>query len=355
MFSFDEEQFLSAGKLISEVNDSLNSMKSFSFSTGTISDNEVLDGVNQLQNQMNGICDGVSFVLDEIKTVEDIIRQYNDLAIEEPLGESIDLLDEQSLSDLREYIYRFNQKDAYNNFESYCYGEELTEEQRKSVETYISLFNRHNIEDERKMAFLLKKAAQQGCGYTVLSSLLASIYIDNPSEFQEQHGYSLFQEGMEEERQLNYDCLFVDTFLTVNDEKVQRMSETGRMSPTERYDVSFGSMGATASVLIGNYNSIFVETVQNDITAETYERIMRENEESNTQAAIAVSNFDLIPYGGNNDEAMHNNGGHWMPVLGVSDEGNLIVSSWGEEWELQGGETENGEDDGGLIFFVTGE
>ena len=62
-------------------------------------------------------------------------------------------------------------------------------------------------------------------------------------------------------------------------------------------------------------------------------------DEGYTGACIAAYRFELKPYGSNTETENYvanqeSEDGHWMTITGVSENGNFIVSSWGQEWEL---------------------
>jgi hypothetical protein len=49
---------------------------------------------------------------------------------------------------------------------------------------------------------------------------------------------------------------------------------------------------------------------------------------------VGVYNFDLSPMDNLSSGVVHVDGGHWMEIKGISENGNFIVSSWGREFEL---------------------
>ncbi len=347
MFSYDEEQFLKAKNFFVEVDESLKSMGD-SFSLGTITDSEITSGISQLQSQMSGVCENVSFVIDEIKKVEDIIEYYNSISDSKINDKDSTLFDGISLSDIISNLYRSDQRDAFRLFNKYAHNDELTDSQKRNINTFLQLFNNYNVTDNRVIASLLNQSSRQGCGYSVVTNILVDLYKNKPDDFKEKFGYSLFQDDIDEKGRINYDCIFVDTFLKSNAESIIGLNNRQNGIFFTDYSVTFEEMGETLANVLGDTAEAVVQTCPNDISVETYEKAMSEGYD---YAAIAVKNFDLMPYGDNPEVPVHNNGGHWMSVLGVSEEGNAIVSSWGYEWELQGGETENGENDGGLVFF----
>ena len=107
------------------------------------------------------------------------------------------------------------------------------------------------------------------------------------------------------------------------------------------------------------------------LTNEGAVQLYQERSKDYNYAVIALYNFELTPYGSNagTEKIRVENAGHYMQIIGVSENGNFIVSSWGREFELTdysfvdtvegSAETIGREEDytraGKIVFFKVGE
>ena len=122
-------------------------------------------------------------------------------------------------------------------------------------------------------------------------------------------------------------------------------------------DSTDGDIDATVSVDREEMEEFFYEIAGpnceyasvDDVSVDTYERMM---EYGYDYASIALHNFTLKPYGTNPRPSETVDGGHWMSIIGISENGNYIVSSWGYEWEIVGCTPK---DVDGLSFYKVGE
>ena len=100
--------------------------------------------------------------------------------------------------------------------------------------------------------------------------------------------------------------------------------------------------------------NVSVKICARDMSTETYLKAIQSGEYQ--YASVAISSYTLTPYGNNPDKTYTSKyGAHLMTVTGVSENGNLIVSSWGKQWEITGGNPYNSAQDGGLFLISVGD
>lgn len=189
----------------------------------------------------------------------------------------------------------------------------------------------HGITDENTMLKALHMQNMQGCGYSVITNWICDEYADNPEAFEEKYGYPLYiaidDENGDEHESFNYAVLSVDAFLENNSDLLNDCS------PNLDVSIHPDEMAAEYSAIGGDHE---FDVTTRDISVETYQEHM---DEGYTGACIAAYRFELKPYGSNTETENYvanqeSEDGHWMTITGVSENGNFIVSSWGQEWEL---------------------
>lgn len=168
----------------------------------------------------------------------------------------------------------------------------------------------------------LKKLKSEGCGYVALTNTIFAQYTGKEDEFKRIFGFSMYKDDGE----LNYEALVTD-FYSATDDRVEKS-----IFEWDGIQVSSGTNMDTRKYRFELYMSdhgIHVE-VKNDIkvTAQNYNEIAGSGE-------IVVGVHPCILYDKNGDVAFHINDGHAMTVTGVTDDGMLIVSSWGEKYYIK--------------------
>ena len=214
-------------------------------------------------------------------------------------------------------------------------GVTLTDSEMQKVEAMIDLFNQNGIYDKNVMFSLLNTLKNQACGHTVITNWICEDYSSNPQEFEDKYGYPLFVENENGELTYNYEVLLVDTFLESNEQFLSdNITEDGFVMDNPDASIHADEMVSRYSQILGE--DVEGVVVQHDVSVETYQKYL---EEGYNQVCVAAYRFDMLPYGSNTSSEMYmaardTEDGHWMTVTGISENRNLIVSSWGQEWEL---------------------
>lgn len=226
---------------------------------------------------------------------------------------------------------------------------------------------------------MLEKLNSEGCGYVAVTNSIFKEFEGKPDEFKKKFGFDMYDENGE----INYNYLIVDFYLSTDD--VYYLDETyGRTAlwndmlnyyednPDEfkqKYGIELfdadGNVTDEADAAIENeVNAIETETYEYETSGTTtYSRCNRcthyatekgitidydqysinEDNPLNTddiesylrdgqEVVIGASDFNLYEEDG--DVYTHVDGGHAMSVTGVTEEGLLIVSSWGKKYYI---------------------
>ena len=217
-------------------------------------------------------------------------------------------------------------------------------------------FAKKGVTDQNEILYCLKVSGKTGCGYASITNIITDYY-DNKEggaeEFEDTYGFPLYYYDENGNKRINYETTFMHIIL-----KSARLN-TDELANQMNSDMSDGEVNASISLNPNNADNVFYECfphasdyerIEDALSVESYEQIMSEGYD---YASINVRNFTLKPYGSNKEvDEHHTDGGHWMSIVGVSENGNFIVSSWGMEWELVDWVPSNGN---GISFFKAGE
>lgn len=222
---------------------------------------------------------------------------------------------------------------------------------RKEKQEYYDIIQKNNPDVELSSEELdqyLYRLNSEGCGYVALVNTIFCYYADDPEGFEKSFGYSMYDDN----GQLNYSKLLVDLY-----SRMDNRDENGKFNeykdynsetdgPKEDYNYLTDTSGSGSSQYVREYYlEKFMEehgvdvNVKTDVTvtADNYEDIIK----SGKQVIIAFRNGYLYNMDGTiydmdrtkpGDQPL--DGGHAMTVTGVTDDGKLIVSSWGNQYYI---------------------
>ena len=154
----------------------------------------------------------------------------------------------------------------------------------------------------------LETLNSEGCGYVAMINTIFLYYNGREEEFEKTFGFPMYKDG-----DLNYDAMVTDFYCAKDD---PNHSGTGWASRERMWESYCKEHGIDADV--HNVN----------VTAKNFNEVSK-----NGQIVVGLSPVILYDKNGNcvfNDP----DSGHAMTVTGVSEDGRLIVSSWGETYYL---------------------
>ncbi len=177
------------------------------------------------------------------------------------------------------------------------------EEIRQVVKKYYPKYTDEEIEE-----FLIGMAAE-GCGYMALTNTIFGHFAGKEQEFEEVFGFPMYDENGNP----NYDLVMVDLYCSEDNKNSEGTSIDSRENIWENY---LNDRGVKVDVV--NYDKLTVEKFE-DLS-------------SDGEIIVAVKPIRLRDENGKIVEDI--DGGHAMVVTGVTEDGMLIVSSWGRKYYI---------------------
>lgn len=245
----------------------------------------------------------------------------------------------------------------------------------KKYNDMVRVYNSYGITDVEEMIRLSTDLANVGCGYAASANILFDTYKDQPILFESSFGFPMYYTDEDNNVIYNYEAMLVKEFMTMYETHNggRDLVDTSEMSLDPeglkefvigmRYgndpvfanafengeiDIDFSTCGLEPNVsseteFFDNFNGWHIdsdyypyekrdELLTNEGAVELYNEYMKTHD----YAVIALYDYDLEPI----DDYLGlgpvhvDNGGHYMQIIGVSENGNFIVSSWGRKYEL---------------------
>lgn len=177
----------------------------------------------------------------------------------------------------------------------------------------------------REVKGFLKKLEEEGCGYVALTNTIFAQYTGKEDEFKETFGFPMYNDKGE----LQFEALVTDFYCATDDRVPKSLFEWDGIK------ISSGTTMDTRKYRFEMYmadHGVDVEVKNNlAVTAENYHEIAESGE-------IVVGIHPCILYNQEGKEIVHIDGGHAMTVTGATEDGMLMVSSWGEKYYIKPGD-----------------
>lgn len=223
---------------------------------------------------------------------------------------------------------------------------------------------------QKEIAQLMKQMNKEGCGYISMVNSIFVAYEGREAEFEKTFGFPMY----DEKGKANYNRLFIDIYAETDDKFYLNESygyiallNTISQSMTEeefikqygcpatdengfftqeakdaimaQYDgqdvVSYKHSGNSCYTMENRFETYMHEKGINGssqvVTSLTVEQIQ---EYMDNESIVTVNASDFNLYDGNGKIKHKDVGGHAMTVTGVTEDGRLIVSSWGEKYYI---------------------
>ena len=252
--------------------------------------------------------------------------------------------------------------EIYNSYGEGNYGGDQGHpkkvEDEARLQEFYALIMRNNPDlelDADQLATYLKRLNSEGCGYTAIINTIFVEYEGREEEFEKTFGYPMYYKGKP-----NYDMMLIDFYSSMDNR-----DEIGNFDPYRDYqgilkdgfkstydynndDTGFGSTPADRKVYLESFmekHGVKVQ-VENgvDINANNLEKYLSEGK----QVTVSVQNGKLLNMDGSEYTGLSS---HAMTVTGVTEDGKLIVSSWGGQYMIDPASVNNG----ASIFYSTVE
>lgn len=186
-----------------------------------------------------------------------------------------------------------------------------------------------NLTSKEQIADFFEKLNDEGCGYVAVVNTLFDQYIGREEEFEKTFGFPMYRDG-----ELNYNELLVDFYCATDN---HNKGLFGGDYVDEKEDPS-NIKGSGSSFNDQEYRwEMYLEKHGVKVDVKNGVKITPKNfDEYNNKGGVIVriggDNIYTRDANGNLVPAQYINGGHAMTVTGFTDDGMLIVSSWGDEY-----------------------
>ncbi len=199
-------------------------------------------------------------------------------------------------------------------------GSPMHETEDRKDELYAIVRKYHPDMTDEEIDEYFETLNSEGCGYVALCNTILQYYEGREEEFEEAFGFSLYGDDGD----LNYDMLLVDMYSALDDPTKTGTNQYSRKTILETY---MAERGVDVEV-----------TTDVTVTAENFSQLTAEGK------SVIVALHDATLYNMNGTTKKEIKGGHAMTVTGVTEDGKLIVSSWGDKYyidpdEFAGGTT----------------
>lgn len=201
------------------------------------------------------------------------------------------------------------------------------EEMRNIVQKYYPDFTDAQIDD------YLEKLNSEGCGYVAICNTVFLQFIGKEKEFEKKFGFPMYKKNGD----FNYDAMVTDFYCATDnhnqkgilwwkhdsvdakeDQSTKEGSGTNRDSRKYRYEMYMKDHG------------IDVEVKNVKVSPKNFNSVSQKGE-------VVVGISPCVLYDKNGNKVVDLDGGHAMTVTGVTADGMLIVSSWGEKYYIKPG------------------
>lgn len=196
----------------------------------------------------------------------------------------------------------------------------------------------------------LNKICNTGCGYTALVNTIFNEYTGREDEFRDIFGFDMYKIDSSGNIDYNYEYLILDYFnyaWSYNydiEELIADVSDDSTDLALSGEEVSIQT-GANDYALNGLFDKYMfkhynVELESNLESCKNSEECIKKYKEliknGHDNIYITSEGFDLISTKKDTEEPirLRDIGSHGMAVTGINEDGNLIVSSWGEEYVI---------------------
>lgn len=210
---------------------------------------------------------------------------------------------------------------------------------RDTVRKLIHRYEEYADYSDQEIEELLMKLNSEGCGYVAFANIIVDEYRMREEEFEEIFGFPLFLENVNGDTYVNYNQLIIDLYCASdNHKKVKHVWKEYDIYDADEDFSAVNGWGTTPEDRIyrferymdGHGVAVKLENIECD-SQEVYQKCMEETELGN-KIIISTCPVRLEDEKG---EIAQMDGGHAMTVTGLTDDGRIEVSSWGEKYYIQ--------------------
>ncbi len=170
-----------------------------------------------------------------------------------------------------------------------------------------------DLSTPKKIQTYFRDMNEEACGYVAIANTIFAYYIGREDEFEKAFGFPMYHNG-----DLNYDALLVDIYSRYDDPNTSGTNPDSRKEFLEDYMKQKG-----VDVSVAPHQDLSTTEIKEDLR-------------DGKHVLIAFHNGYMYDENGNRHAI---DGGHSMEVTGVTKDGKLIVSSWGEKYYIDPNES----------------
>ena len=215
-----------------------------------------------------------------------------------------------------------------------------SEERRALIDKYLENHPEIGELTDAQEAALLARLNSEGCGYVAMANTIFVQYYGYEEEFEKTFGYQMYKENGE----LNYNILIMDIYSTMDNR-----TTSGRIDPLRDYDEDVDGPDKDSYSILNDRTGTGTNPELREYYLEEFMKDRGVNVDMKTNVNVTVDNYqELVDSGKQVLISFHNGnlydengsehpirGGHSMVVTGVTDDGRLIVSSWGKKYYIK--------------------
>lgn len=197
---------------------------------------------------------------------------------------------------------------------------------------------------DQEIGELLQKLDSEGCGYVAFANIVVDEYRRKEEEFEKIFGFPLFLENVNGYNYVDYNRLIIDIYCASDNHKRIKNAWQDYDFYDEEEDISpTNGRGTTAEDRIYRFerymreHSVPVRLENIECSQEEVYQRCRDEEQSGRRVIISTCPVRLEDEEG---EPAQMDGGHAMTVTGLTDDGRIEVSSWGEKYFISPEDTD---------------
>lgn len=177
-----------------------------------------------------------------------------------------------------------------------------------------------------------------GCGYVAMCNTIFMEYEGREAEFERTFGFSYY----DSDGNVNSDRLLLDMYMTTYKDGLNDSSDAD--------DLPDGTTPESRQQIMENYLAHHGQEVETELYVDINEDNFREFAESGKPVIIRIQGVDLQDENGRVYHTVGEDSGHAMTVTGFSEDGRIIVSSWGKKLYIDPAQLD--ENDNFMIFNI---
>ncbi len=205
---------------------------------------------------------------------------------------------------------------------------------RELIRELIRRYEEYTDYSDEEIDVFLKKLNSEGCGYVAFVNVIVDEYRRKEAEFEKIFGFPLFRENKEGIAYVNYNPLIIDLYCASdNHNKVWNMWQNHDIYDEEEDFSETVGRGTSQDDRIYRFErymngqgcAVKIENIRCSAD-KVYHRCKEELKKGNR---VIISTCP-VRLEGEDGEMVQMDGGHAMAVTGLTDDGRIEVSSWGE-------------------------